>query len=170
MTIDLTGPTQKPMRLRRVLAIDPTHRGFGFAVLETPDRLVDWGVVHVRSDTHAGCMKRIGQLIEHHQPTVIVTEDGEAEGSRRGTRVRKLIAAVQRLTLDLGARSAAVSLTKTRHAFSRSDPVTKYDIVVAIAERFPELRPVLPRRRKCYMSEDERTTIFQAVAYATSPL
>lgn len=36
----------------------------------------------------------------------------------------------------------------------------------AIAERFPELQPRLPRVRKIYMSEDERMDIFDAVSLA----
>lgn len=43
-------PKPRPRTLKRVLAIDPNSRGFGFAVLEGPDRLIDWGVVHVRAD------------------------------------------------------------------------------------------------------------------------
>jgi len=34
----------------RVLAIDPSTRGFGFAVLEGPDRLIDWGVKETKVD------------------------------------------------------------------------------------------------------------------------
>ena len=33
----------------RILAIAPSTRGFGFAVLEGQDTLVDWGVVKCRS-------------------------------------------------------------------------------------------------------------------------
>lgn len=31
----------------RILAIDPTPRGFAFAVLEGTELLVDWGVVRI---------------------------------------------------------------------------------------------------------------------------
>lgn len=34
----------------RVLAIDPSTRGFGFAVLEGPNRLIDWGVKETKVD------------------------------------------------------------------------------------------------------------------------
>jgi hypothetical protein len=37
---------------------------------------------------------------------------------------------------------------------------------VAIAKRFPELAPRLPRFRKPWMSEDYRMSIFDAVAMA----
>lgn len=42
----------------------------------------------------------------------------------------------------------------------------KHDIAVAIADRFPELAPRLPRVRKPWMSEDYRMSIFDAVGLA----
>jgi len=39
----------KNEKVIRVLAIDPSTRGFGFAVLEGPSRLIDWGVKETRS-------------------------------------------------------------------------------------------------------------------------
>jgi hypothetical protein len=36
-----------PANEKRVLAIDPTHRGFGYVILEGPERLIDWGTRHV---------------------------------------------------------------------------------------------------------------------------
>ena len=42
----------------------------------------------------------------------------------------------------------------------------KQEIAIAIAERFPELAPRLPRFRKPWMSEDYRMSIFDAVALA----
>jgi len=47
-----------------------------------------------------------------------------------------------------------------------SDATTKQEIAIAIAERFPELAPRLPRFRKPWMSEDYRMSIFDAVALA----
>ena len=37
-------------------------------------------------------------------------------------------------------------------------------IATALADRFAELRPVLPPKRKFYESEDYRTSIFDAAA------
>ena len=35
---------------KRVLAIDPTTKGFGFAIMEGPERLIDWGVKGVKNN------------------------------------------------------------------------------------------------------------------------
>ena len=42
-----------------VLAIDPSTRGFGFAVLEGPNRLIDWGVKETKVDKNKRSLKVI---------------------------------------------------------------------------------------------------------------
>lgn len=44
---------------RRVLAIDPTSRGFGFVVFEGPEHLIDWAVVEIRKDKEDKCLQRM---------------------------------------------------------------------------------------------------------------
>ena len=60
------------------------------------------------------------------------------------------------------------SRVKVKQAFSESGASNKYEIAVAIAGRFPELAPRLPRFRKPWMSEDYRMSIFDAVALAST--
>lgn len=158
----------KARSLRRVLAIDPTHRGFGFVVLEGPDRLVDWGVVQVREKKLLAYLKRIDSLIEQHRVSVIVAENVVAKGSRRGKGVVKLITRVHKLATGRRIHLRIVSRNQIRHAFHQLGTWTKYKIAVAISQRFPELKPSLPPRRKCYMSEDQRMTVFVAAALGLS--
>ena len=47
-------------------------------------------------------------------------------------------------------------------------PQNKYEIAIAIAKRFPELAPRLPRLRKPWMSEDDRMSIFDAIGLAAA--
>ena len=37
------------MHQKRIITIDPVTRGFGFAVLEGPEDLIDWGVKEARN-------------------------------------------------------------------------------------------------------------------------
>jgi hypothetical protein len=53
-----------------------------------------------------------------------------------------------------------------KRAFAKSGASTKQQIAVAIANRFPELAPRLPRFKKAWMSEDYRISIFDAVGLA----
>jgi hypothetical protein len=66
----------------RVLAITPTTRGFGFAVLEGQETLVDWGVKSVKGDKNARCVEKVEMLILHYQPHVLALPDHRTGHSR----------------------------------------------------------------------------------------
>src|SRR5262244_1805861 len=152
----------------RVLAIDPSTRGFGFAVLEGPNRLIDWGVKETKADKKRRSLKLIDDLIGLYQPSVIVLEDYPAKGSRRCGRVRELINDISKLAVKRKVKVRNFSRLKVKQAFSESGASTKYEIAIAIAKRFPELAPSLPRFRKPWMSEDYRMSIFDAVAFGVT--
>ena len=71
----------------RVLAIDPSYREFGYAVLEGPNGLLDYGVRTTRRDKNAASLREIARLIDYWQPDVLAIEDYTAKGSRRCLRV-----------------------------------------------------------------------------------
>jgi Holliday junction resolvasome RuvABC endonuclease subunit len=151
---------------RRVLAIDPTTKGFGFAVMEGPESLIDWGVKEVKDNKDACCLKQIANLIVHYEPDVIVVEDYAAKGCRRCQRVRLLIRDTFKLALEKKIKIHSVSRRAVRAAFSQFGAHTKHEIASAIVKRFPELAPRQPPYRKPWMSEDDRMSIFDAVALA----
>jgi hypothetical protein len=152
----------------RVLAIDPSTRGFGFTVLEGPERLVDWGVKETKIDKKRRCLKLIEDLIDRYLPSVIVVEDYAGKGSRRCRRIQVLINDISKLALKRKVRVRNVSRLKLKQAFSESGAKNKYEIAIAIANRFPELAPRLPRFRKPWMSEDYRMSIFDAVGFGVT--
>jgi Holliday junction resolvasome RuvABC endonuclease subunit len=151
----------------RVLAIAPSTRGFGFAVLEGPETLVDWGVRTVRGDKNVRCVAEVNHLIELYQPNMIVLENCTAKNSKRHERIRKLIRGIAALAKSRGIKTERFSRTQVRCAFSANCSATKEQIAEAIGERFPdELGSRLPPHRQPWMSEDYRMTIFDAVALA----
>ena len=149
----------------RILAIDPTTKGFGFAVLEGPEVLVDWGVKHARVDRNAKCLQQARELIDRYQPEVLVVEDTAVKGSRRCPRVAQLIEYLLSMAAGRDLRTRLISRLQVQRCFSKNGSATKRQVAVAIAWRFPELEPHLPPVRKCHMSEDERMSIFDALAF-----
>src|SRR6266498_2773967 len=77
-------------KLRRLLAISPSTRGFGFAVLENQERLVDWGVKSIAKDKNVKCLAKVEELIAHYRPDILALEEHSAKGSRRSARIRIL--------------------------------------------------------------------------------
>src|SRR5439155_16166077 len=98
----------------RVLAIDPSTRGFGFAVLEGPNRLIDWGVKETKANKNVKSLKLIDDLIDRYQPNVIVVEDYEGKGSRRCRRIQTLINDISKLASQKKIRVRSFSRAKVK--------------------------------------------------------
>ena len=148
----------------RVLAIDPTSRGFGFVVLEAPARLVDWGGKSIAHQDEGKTLEKVSKLIEHYRPEIVVFEN--PDGSRRCVRVRHLLTAVGRLATGEGLKSRSVSNAQVKRVFRAFHAVTKHEIALAVAKQLPDLAPQLPKQRKAWTSEGSQMQIFDAAAFA----
>jgi hypothetical protein len=147
----------------RVLAIDPTSKGIGFAVLEGPRQLVAWGVKHAAANRE--CLQRATALIHQYQPDALVVERTDVRGCRRRPRALELIGDILDLSKGRRVRARWVSRREMLRHFAMSGFATKRDVAVALSVRFPELCRYLPPERKPWMSEDERMSIFDALAF-----
>src|SRR3989442_3800995 len=130
---------RRPNREICVLAIDPCTRGFGFAILEGPERLVDWGVKETKKNKNARTLKLIEELIDRFQPSLIVVEDYAGKGSRRCRRIQELINDISKLASKRKIKVRSFSRIKVKQAFSEAGASNKQEIAVTIANRFPEL-------------------------------
>lgn len=149
---------------KRILAIDPANRGFGFVILEGAKRLIDWGVKEVRENRNKKCLEKVKELIGHYQPDLVILE--EPQGSRRCHRVQRLIRSIINLVSKKKIKFKCFSRKKVREAFFKEGAYTKHQIANIIAKKFPELSPYLPPFRKPWMSEDYRMSIFDALSFA----
>lgn len=151
----------------RVLAVDPTNKGFGFAVLEGPSRLIDWGVKRTQaSNRNAAIIAAVVQLIHWYEPGVLAVEDCECCGSRRRERVQQLALDLHALAGRVNLKCACIPWTDVRRVVGGGGDATKEQIAGRLVERFPELARHLPPHRKAWMSPDVRLSIFTAVALA----
>jgi len=148
-----------------IVGIDPTSRGFAFAVLEAPNFLVDWGerIVPARSGT---LLRQVDELLTYHEPAVLVVEDVTAKGFQRRKRGREEIKGIERLAKVGGFRVERVSRLTVKNAFAPGK--SKYAVALRLTEVFPVLGERLPRKRKAWMSEDQRINIFDALGIATA--
>jgi Holliday junction resolvasome RuvABC endonuclease subunit len=150
----------------RILAIDPTSRGFGYVVFEGTMRLIDWAVVSLKTERDTRTLARIGGLLLRCHPDVVVLEKSNAKGSRRGKRVRRLLEEISELARSHHCGVRRYSRIQVRQVFDGRGARNKHDIAAFIAESYPELFPRLPRYRKPWMPEDERMAIFDAASFA----
>ena len=153
-----------PAASARVLALDPMSRGFGYAVLEGPISLVDWGIRNAPNDNTRAQLRKISELIDLYHPDVIVIEDGRHDRSRRRQRVRALVTQVAALATP-ETEVQLIPAALVRKAFGGGGTTTKHRIATLVTEHFPELAYRLPPARKPWMPEDARFAIFDAVAF-----
>jgi len=146
-----------------LLAIDPTSRGFAFAVLEAPAFLVDWGSRTIR-DESGGLVRKVDELLSRYQPDVLVLEDLSAKGARRRKRARREIGSIERRALKRGVRVERVSRLGVRDTFAPGK--SKYEVAARLAEIFPMLARRMPRKRNTWRPEDARMSVFDAVGFA----
>lgn len=152
----------------RVLAVSPSTRGFGFAVIEEPNELIDWGVKETKQDKNAQCRTLVGKLIDYYQPDVFVVEEWKAKDTQRRARIRALLEELSKLAAVKKVQTRSISRAAVRKVFSPSEAFTKQQIAITIASHFPELERQLPPNRKPWMPEDYRMSIFDAVSLALS--
>jgi hypothetical protein len=151
----------------RVLAIDPTSRGFAFAVLEAPAFLVDWGesIVSARSES---LLSKVDDLLSRYEPTLLVIEDLAVPGARRRKRASMEIRSIELLALKRGLAAERVSRLAVIDAFAPGK--SKFEVALRLAEIFPTLAEGLPRKRKAWTTEDARMNIFDALGFATAAM
>jgi hypothetical protein len=152
---------------KTILAIDPTSRGFAFAVLEAPAFLVDWGE-RIVSPKAGGPFRKVEDLLTHHQPAVLVVEDVAAKGCRRRKRAREEINRMEQLALARGVRVERASRLAVIDAFAPAK--SKFEVALGLAETFPALAERLPRKRKAWTTEDARMNIFDALGFAAAAM
>lgn len=158
--------TCHPKPTKHVLAIDPTTHGVGYVALNGPHMLLDWAIAGVKPVTNKHCLRRLADLFDRYQPDVLVLENLKGEGSRRGARVRRLLIAVSKLAEKRGITVCSFSPKQVRETFADTGASNKDDVAALVAQRYPELIPRLPPRRRIWDPEDYRMGIFDAAAFA----
>jgi hypothetical protein len=153
-----------------VLAIQPTCRGFGYAVLElAEDRLIDSGLRQVpAAEMEQRALPKVAQLIEYFAPSIVIVEDTRHPNCRRRGRAPSLIDGIMEVAETMNVAIGRVPGITVRKYYRELGGRNKSEIAKLVAERFPELRSVLPPpRNKIWLPPNERMTIFDSIAFAT---
>ena len=152
---------------KRVLALDVRPRSFGYVVFEGPGLLLDWGVQSFRHGANAvriPLATKIAALLEDFRPAVVVAKEPPSRKKVNRARTRKVLELIRHKASLRGIRTRVFKRRAASKLFGGEERLTKHKIATALAERFAELRPVLPPKRKPWESEDYRMSIFDAAA------
>lgn len=167
----------------RILGISPNTRGIGFAVLEYDNKLIDWGVKYLphrrkvlpqskpvckfneRNQKNTNYLRVAENLINFYVPDIVVFEDWTARTSKRSDRFKRLLYQISLLVTKLKLPSHGYSRFQLQKHFADYKIKTKHEIATFLTHLFPELLPLLPEKRKPWVSEDARMNIFVALSF-----
>src|SRR5437867_704466 len=150
---------------QRVLAVDPYDQGLGFAVLEGPEELIDWGLKQNRSG--ARYMEFLDKLVRRYEPDILITEDGARQGSSRRRETRLLLKRIVQFARRRHLRVRSYSRAAVEDTFALiGASKNKHQIATAIADWFPELAARLPGPQKPWTGENRSMNVFDAVSFA----
>lgn len=156
--------TGGPGALPTTLAIHPNARGFGWAAFTGPLALHDWAVVEVTKDKNVRCLKRVEELFERLHPEALVLETFERRNARGADRIVRLCRALTAFAVDQGVEVAVYGRRDVRKCFESVGARTRHEIAEAVARHLPALAHKLPPKRRAWMSDDKRMSVFCAAA------
>jgi hypothetical protein len=152
----------------RLLALDLRTRRFGFAVLEGPQDLLEWGSRRLRrtsmSDPESFIRRRLAPLVKLYAPTVIVVKRGSRQGAGNNSKHEYLLQMIMKEAQRQAIAVAVIGRKEMRSVFGETRRATKETIAQQVAARFPQLKWKLPPARKPWANEAHAMTIFDAVA------
>lgn len=149
----------------RILAITPSTRGIGFAILEGHNKLLDWGVRSGKGDKNKVSIAHVKTLIARERPEVIVLQ--EMKDVRRAPRIKTLNRQIMAVVKSRKVILEQLWDTQVKRKLLAENEGTRHALAEAVAKRFPnELGLSLPPKRKPWKSEDPRIDFFYAVALA----
>jgi hypothetical protein len=140
----------------------------GFAVLEGPDRLVDWGVRNVTGSKRAAILSAAAVLTDRYAPDLLVLEDVRAAGARRREATLGVVDQLARLAAKRNLPCRRISRVRLLRTMIHTGRRNAQALAIEVARVFPELADRLPAERKLWMSERYAMPIFSAVALAVT--
>jgi Holliday junction resolvasome RuvABC endonuclease subunit len=155
---------QTSQRTRR-LGISLSSRGFGYAVLEGENRLVDFGRKRLYANRNGETLAGVKKMLARYQPDVLVLQDAnKAKGTNRISRIKQLTDKISFLAKKQKIKVVKISGGELRVKLLGNAEGTKHEMAVLLSQRFPEqLASRLPAKRRTQDNEDPRMDYFDAV-------
>jgi hypothetical protein len=158
--------TDIPAAHDRVLAIHPTGRGFGWALFEAPDTLLDWGLVHTANHKSGRLVEQLKRILSRYQPSALVLEEYAGDASKRTDRIQALNRSFEQAAGEHGVSLAVYDRELVASVLGVPSRASRYDVACAVAARIEDLSHRMPPKRKFGSSEDARQSLFAAAALA----
>lgn len=113
------------------LALYPNARGLGYACLELPNNLIEYGIVTVRPMSNERTLKRMEKFIDFFKPEVIIVRDADVSSSS-ATRMSGLLVGIRKLALKRNLPEHSYARQQVKDVFEVFGAKTKYGIAQKI--------------------------------------
>lgn len=146
------------------MGISFSSKGFGYAILEGSDRLIEWGFASETGIKNKPALKKFKVLVEKCEPDILALQNLDFNRSQK---VKALHNEVMTLAAVHSISTAVLRKQQINILLDSEVKATKHQLACWLAEKFPnELADRLPPKRKPWQGEDGRIKIFEAVALA----
>lgn len=154
-----------PRKYPRVLALHLSGNGVAFCVFDAPCSLYDWGHKHIkRRDRDTQTLAIVQHLLHRFTPDAVVIEDIAACGARRSPRVCQLYRDIEALADEHAIDVFAYPWEAVFRAYAGGRPENRHEIAVLTAKLLPMIARRLPPKRRLWMPQDPRQSLFDAAA------
>lgn len=153
-------------RTKVVMAIFVHSRGFSIAILEDALTVLNaYNVVlHNYPISNKDILSKVKEKIDFYLPEVVILEDSEGYGSRKGKRVVKAIRLIEDYAESQKLKVTKYSRNDIRFVFNTFNAYSKYEIAKVITENVKKLPLELPEKRESHKPAHYSMTIFDAVS------
>jgi hypothetical protein len=145
-------------------ALDPVRRGFAFVVLHG-ERLLDWGTHGLKQRAPVTAEAAVEFAISLGAELLVI-EDAADVSCRRRRHVKQFLRGIATVARHEGLAVSLVKRHEVRVTWQEHGLTRKEAVAPALAERYPELQPIVPPPRKTWMPEDARVNVFDALTLA----
>lgn len=149
-----------------VYAIYPNANGFGFVYMNSPRKLLDYGVVRINPICNFRILEKIKSSISYFKPAILILLDPESKSSRTGNRIKNLIDKISIYAQSENLHISLISRDQIRDVFENFGVNTKFEISQWLLTEFKELETRRPKERKLWTSEDRNMVVFDALSLA----
>lgn len=130
---------QTTKKQNRILAIAPSARGFGYAVMEG-DLILECGNKRADGDINLQAISKIEKLMKQFLPGVLVLQDVNAKGSHRAPRIKALHRQIVKLAVKQKCKITLFSGEKLRICIRlRVEHARQLGMLINILPDFPVL-------------------------------
>lgn len=149
-----------------VLAIQPTSRGFGWTLFESPLSCIDWGTMTARPSRGGHILNRLERLLNRYEPSVLVIREFGRSDMHRSPRVCRFAKQIISLAETRGIYVPQYSREAIQSCFKKLGASTRYEMAQFIAQRVDALRHMLPKRCPIWQGESAAMSTFDAAVLA----